>query len=734
MTPALTNSHLRFLCLLLCIIVLFPIVHTGFTTTDDARFAIYGYEMALDTAKKQGRFNHIPIGLLGSIPYLFESPYYFQSVRVAFILLTILLFGFCVSHVVNSYRVGMLSVILCLGFLQKTWDHNLITSYPVALQFPLQFLFLSLILFKKYASSSKRTYGLLAAVFYFCAILHEAFIAYFPLFFLILWQHIPKNTNTHLRVRILFHRATPIIAALLTYLILYTVWRMMYPSTYRRNVLHLENLYNVLFTIYQYSISSLPGYYYFYLAGLNSDMFFAFGSPFSLAGFIQQIRVEWLVKACILFCATFAILYDVKYEKNDQKKLIILFLISVTAIFLPNALIGLTAKYQNWVFYGGTRGYSTTYYSYFATVLSIVLLFAYLIQLVRSHHLVKLLAVLTLSCTIVFFGFLTDYVNHFIGQDQRLCHMIWKVIDRFLASPDFAKIPEGSIIYSPSLFTKRGIVGFHLGFWSAYINKKTSKSVFVQNSIPRRAIREGRGIYFLKFAQEPHSANQFLIFGRMEDEHSIKNELPVGHEAVIFSYSQNRRISLLGFIVDQGETEATEVFIDELPPRNQGRGMFASNIKLSKDMTDFPSIRIRSNHLIHLNHFWISYFDFSPPFSSVSIDFRGGWSFDEITHRWCLEKDCEIVLLNHHVSHRVGLSGFSLLSPNDRTIKISFNSEDVYKANLSARKPYEIRLEGLMLLPGENVLRFETDTPPVFSISRDQRPFYYSIRGFVCEF
>ena len=742
MINKLSNNYILFLCILLCILVFFPITQTGFTTSDDTILAIGALKnddtkLAIgnlnNASIRQGRIGVIPMMFLTKLPYLIDNEIYFQTIRTVSLLLTITTFAFCVFYLLNSYSIAILSTIFSLGFLQNTWEHNLITSYPFSLQCNLQFFFISLIVFKKYLLSKKIMYGILSAAFYFCAMFYELFILYFPFFLAIQCQNYNRNGKpfSGKRVREILYESAPVIIAIVIYLILYAVWRYLLASSHGYTLL-LNSPIRTAFTVFQLSISSLPGYYFF--SEFGSQIFFGFNYPFSISGFIDQVRVEWIVKACLIFWSTMVLLYRVADENLRTKSVLYSLLLCISAIFLPNILLGFTSKYQSWVFSGGVKGYTTTYYSFFATVCALALLVTYILQFVKRRHNARIAIVLFFAITASCFSYFTDYYNFFVAQDQKLSHIKWKIVDKFLQTPQFEMIPDGSVIYAPTLYEHRGIVEIYPGYWAAYVNRKTGKNLKILERLSENEIKNTGHIYFLKFQQEPHTENQFLVFGKMETMVAIYNEIPIGYSATIFSYSINRIVGLIGCATHDSRSNDSVVFVNNLPVQEKRGGAFVAQIDLSDIETDFPEIRIKSDSLIYLNDFIVTYYKDLPSLSETLLKFRSGWSKDEVAHTWSVSKSAEIHFFSSYNISKSAFIEFSLRTLKPRTVKMIFNSVPVGQVMLSIGKPYQIKLKGLRFNPGKNILKFETDVPPALPGNGDPRALSFAISGVQCEF
>ena len=723
------NISILFLIFILCIIVLFPITKTGFTTTDDIYTELF--PTVHDAAFEQGRVGFLLLSYPSKLPYLLDSEVYFEICRVGSIILTLVLFFICIYVLFDSYIIAILSAIFFLSFIQNSWDHNPITSYPATHQFIVQCLFVSLIFFKKAIAKGKLTFSIISAIFYFLALSYEAIFFYFPIFLMILLQkynHKEKISNA-IRNKDIGREISPIIIALFLYLSLYTCWRYFHPSEYAGNVFGLNDPFSFIKTVFQYSISSLPGYYFFNQSA--SQISYGFEQAFSFSHFLSQLRVEWIVKTCVVFWVTMMILHRITKEAFNKNFLVCAFLSCFSAIFLPNILLGTTAKYQNWVLLHGSKGYTTTYLSFFGTVAALALLVTYMMSWVSNKY-TRAVLVVVFAIITSFISLITDYHNFFVFHDQQLTDMKWKVMDRFIETKTFQSIPAGSLIYSPTLFEGRGIVGIYPDYWTSYIQKKTGKNIHITNRISENRIQKKEKIFFLKFKQEPHTENHATIFGKMVDNDLQLVGLPCGYAATIFSYSTNKKLNVIGFTLCEYSGEGN-TWINGMPAKNRG-GAFFGKLDLSKEQTDFPKVNITSDHLIRLNEIFITYHK-NDEFMQ-NLFFKKGWSYDEVSFRWATAKTAFIGILTPKKLTQSGSVEFTLYSLKTRNIKIFFNSVLIKDVMLDPNKPTQVTLNGLFFKPCGviNTLRFETNVPPEHPENKDPRKLSFSIADIKCRF
>ena len=126
------------------------------------------------------------------------------------------------------------------------------------------------------------------------------------------------------------------------------------------------------------SISAFPGYFYF------SEQLNGFSLLSILRDFpklLREMRVEWLVKAFLVFFAVYIVVKENFVSSMSKKFIVGGLMLSVLLIFTPNILLSITSKYQNWVANGWCPAYITTYFSYFGVILFITIIFSMTVKI-----------------------------------------------------------------------------------------------------------------------------------------------------------------------------------------------------------------------------------------------------------------------------------------------------------------------------------------------------------------
>ena len=529
------KSIIPFFVVLITIMALFQFKDVRYTTADDVvqYLAVKeGTFSPIDTAKDEGRFNWVFHLFPYKIIYLIDNKIYYNVCNMISIILCMFLFCYSLYKIFNDKLICVLSLILVWAFLENNTFHWPISAYPMIFQIGLSFFWISLALYSNYIENKKSLYAIGASIAYLCSLLmYENFVIFFLAFPLILGLKEQKVDFKKLRLLL-----SPFIP-LFIYLVMYFSFRAYYPSEYEGNQIKLGSIKNILSVIWQYSISAFPGYFYF---GKHFNEFSFFRDFLKL---LQEMRVEWLVKAFLVFFAIYIVIKEKYVTSMSKKNIAIGLMLSVFLIFAPNILLSITSKYQKWVTGGWSPAYITTYFSYFGVILFISLICYSMVRFTKVKSIQNILIVI-IGIGASYFSIITDYHKYHITNEQIVSQTAWQLMDKFLASPVFEEVESGSTIYAPSLY--RAIDQYSLlhpwepwdnRYWSMYTKIKTDKDVEISPSIAQRG-QKNSASYFLLINQEIHKDNSYLLFAKTDNSISMTKKIS------LFSYSKNRNILL----------------------------------------------------------------------------------------------------------------------------------------------------------------------------------------------
>lgn len=634
--------------MVLAVFVLFPLLNTGFTTSDDLEISIQSFypeaffNYALNLSVSQGRLPSFFLQYLYWLPYIFHIDAVYQCFRLLPILLNTLLFAVVVTRFSGLNHLGYLSAILYLTFLQNNWQHCLLTSYPFVFQSGLCCFFLSLLSFRNYAVTGRKKWAVICGVLYlFALITSETFVPYFLIFLCmaLVFQKTPAFPSPFSRFAFLTY---PVTLPLIIYLACYLLFRWVYPSGYSGTQFAEFSIYKLIRVIVQLSVGTLPGIFYLVDSRTINATFDGFGyHHVDLFFLLNHLKADWIVKALLssVFCTW---LLGRQANILPRKTAVVAISIGLLFTVIPFILLGLTEKYFIWVVNYGLLSYVYSHAAFFGTILILSIILFQCRNLGLSNKIFRIFSMLMIGLVIATMSLLTDCYNYHVTIDQQLSHLKWKTMDRFFETAEFDKIPQNSILLAPSLWKNRGIVSPNATYWSRYILAKTGKKIIaIQNEaqpIGNNNSNDHPPIYFLKFMQEQKSPNQILLLAQIDTVMEKKAK-----EITLYSLSRYKEFTVFGHysqdIVepvihvngrkltreDQGmDAFSTQVFFPdtqkEIMPGDLTGKSFLGLVGIAVDRiiahgnnsgippTDFYKIDIRSTVGIELDTIIVSYF------------------------------------------------------------------------------------------------------------------------------
>jgi hypothetical protein len=108
---------------------------------------------------------------------------------------------------------------------------------------------------------------------------------------------------------------------------------------------------------------------------------------------------------------------------------------------------------------------------------------------------------------------------------------------------------------------------------------------------------------------------------------------------------------------------------------------------------------------------------------------KEGWSEDEITHRWAISQSAIISIYNDKNDGINSKLLFTLVVVRSQSIKVFLNGVCLKEVNLTSANSALICLN-ITLAPGENILKFFSDSPPVSPGGGDLRKLSFAISQF----
>ena len=564
------NDTRKYVVLLLCLLVFltfFPLLKAGFTDHESMYAALrvwseesyFGWVGQL--AKQHGRWNYYVTYALQSVPFLIREFWYYKLVSITSMIGCFALFAYVLGRVLDSRRFGLLGAVVFLACLQNTTDHSLLTGYFISHQVITSLLMLSFLFFHLHLERSNRGLLVVSAVCYF-ATMSERSVLYFPIFVIMALSRGDFGNKRELLRRT--------VRALSLHFVVVGLWvgafvayRLVHPSQYGGNLVSLQtfSFVDCARVIYQLSISAFPLCIFF--DSRYAELFHHYshayeGHSYNIWHILAHARPEWVVRAVISAFLVLVILRKANGEASVRKCLVAS-VAGLILLFAPTALLGLTQAYQQRIRDGLSISMHVTHMSYFGVVLLIAAAVSGVLRFLRDRGWVGIRAIFvaaTVAATALV-CLCTDYANHHIATSQGMMRQKWRTMDLFFETDVFASVPEGSVMYAPSLwgsprtayYTITNYSGSHLvrekdgeSYWSKYAQVCSGKAVSFtddRNQMLKQLADGSADVYYLRYLQEPKDPEQFLVFSKISEVPQDSGRL-YGDSLDLFSHSKNK--------------------------------------------------------------------------------------------------------------------------------------------------------------------------------------------------
>lgn len=565
------HLHIKVILAVVYGLTLYPMKDIGYTMQDDVLLSLafetkslsdspisYLIGSAIKESIYFGRVWVIYGTLMSYVPFYIHSLVYFKIVAFTSLTLNIVMFYFLLKRLFGSQHFAFLAAVCLIAFLQNSLHHNLITSFVAHFMTGLSTLLAALLCFDLYLEQRRRWQVFGAGILYFLSCFsYELFVLYFGLFFVlavrrVMLQKSIENPLGALQPAVLFRHLLPVSTPLAVYLVVYVAYRLYFPTNYSGIEIDFSPA-RYLESVHKLTIGALPASLYI---RHHYDSIFAYvsenltGHRSSLLYIIGSARIEWLVRGVLLSFLVLMVLRD-RPARLSGKTLGLVVLVCLGLFWLPGILPALSVRYQILV-QAGLPMYLVTTFSFYAFTTALTAAVLYINGLNMAGPLRRLLHALAVAA-VFSLSILTDYSNYHIGKLQGQVHRKWLIVDDFLASPEFAAIPENSVMYAPTLWQDSSLAPLVevKTYWQRYFRALTQKRVLVikKESDFKRAVEAGslpRGsVYYLKFSQERKDPNQFLVFARLS-EYGVREGRPFlrADEAYVFTRSPYREFTV----------------------------------------------------------------------------------------------------------------------------------------------------------------------------------------------
>lgn len=394
----------------LCILAIFlNIWGVRYDTNDDMIIALSDYDYWRDVAERQGRVSYYLAGPLAMLPHFLNDIYYLTAVRMISLLLLISSAAALMARLLKSRGVFTVYVlVVSLLWSNSLNGHNFLVSYPGYIALTSCIFIYALTLFVNGARYNSRRDMALASVFLLLALVMggEIYFQYLPLLIFGLFYFYRQANSKRDFIPAFYLVGSSIGVALLIVI----SFRIAFPSQYSGN-----SELNFDFDIFSQTFLVLT-------AGLFPGV-----QPFLNRAFLFTSPVAIGVAIAISISAVVAIvlmrerMLEMKLTTLGAKEIKLGSTAFVIAVFVPNILVSLVVKYQEWVLLHNTTNYLYSALSY----IPFALMGGFLLVVCAKNKRVYLLVTAVIG-GLVFF---TQLNNFYVSGLQRANSEKWDLFD-----------------------------------------------------------------------------------------------------------------------------------------------------------------------------------------------------------------------------------------------------------------------------------------------------------------
>lgn len=540
------DSFLLLTVSIIAILSFSHLFHVGFVINDDIQSHLNASRLgfseyvgnSIEVWSSQGRPNFLAY-VFYFIPFAIDSFIYYKITSIVLILTNVLLLSGLVQIMFKNKWLTILTFIFSVIGLQNSFEHTPLTTFSGFFSVPISFLLISFILYICYLKNNKNMYLIASLISYTLTLYtYELFVIYI-LVFIALALYKERDLKQSIK-RTMYHLLTLIIYATVYIIVSMNSTTLYEGSAVGNNIFSLDTLK----VVWQFSVASIPTYFlwnekYQYLFYLYSDLYL---KEFSFPNIIESLKVEWVIKALMVFFVFTYCSLKIKVESGSKKFLVVIGFL-VLMFFLPSLPLAITQHYQEGVNVNQLLGSPVTYFSYLTLVILIITIILMVLKKLSVHKWFKIIFIPLLGLLVSVVSIGVDFNNHYISSEQEKIAYKWKTVDKFLESEEYKNIPEHSFIVAPSLFNTQGSLGIHDSYWEQYFEYKASptKDIALVNSIDK-VPKEITEVFLIKYDQNEFTENQYILLAKANREGNFE----YSSEIIMYNYTYYDSYTVIG--------------------------------------------------------------------------------------------------------------------------------------------------------------------------------------------
>lgn len=436
---------------LLGILTFYPLLQVGIVTGDDLGYMLWPFDHfgsdAKTYAEGTGRFYFLITLWIYKIPYLIDSPVFFYTMLILPIISSFGLFVWLMKRVFQNEQVAILSALMACSIFQICGGHSASAAYPFYFSFSFSLLLLSFHFLLSYIREGKYRFLFISSVIMaVTTIFYESYLVFYLLIFIfIVSQYQLKEIFSRKVFKRMSKELLPFIFWGMAYLVVYYLYYRSCPAQYGGNTFSSEFEFAIFFkamgnmAFYALPISSLFDYSFFlteYSLSVNQ-------TEKILALIFSEARLTGYLKA-LISVSLFAYLVHTLEIRFKKGKLLYIGLIAILFILLPHLPLALSEKYSSSI----QNAYVTTYFSFFAVVVSLITFLLLLLVRVAKLEWIRKFVIVLFGIALFFVTLATQFINERVVEDLSIAQKRLDIMEKMLIEEH---IPSGASVYLEEL-------------------------------------------------------------------------------------------------------------------------------------------------------------------------------------------------------------------------------------------------------------------------------------------